>query len=60
MEETVKLELTKTEAEQLSALIEEMLTAMREANAEMARDQVEIEQLKAQTAARLEELRKVA
>ncbi|MBA3321384.1 MAG: hypothetical protein H0T45_08030 [Pyrinomonadaceae bacterium] len=60
MEETIKLELTKAEAEQLSALIEEMIAAMRQANEEMARDQVEIEQLKARTAARLEELRKVA
>ncbi len=60
MEETIKLELTKAEAEQLSALMEEMLAAMRKANEEMARDQVEIERLKAQTATRLEELRKVA
>jgi len=60
MEETIKLKLTKAEAEQLSVLIEEMITAMQQANEEMARDQVEIKRLKARTAARLEELRKVA
>jgi hypothetical protein len=60
MDETFKLELTKAEAEQLGAMIEEMLSAMRQANEEMARDQTEIERLKARTAARLEELRKVA
>jgi septal ring factor EnvC (AmiA/AmiB activator) len=60
MEEMVKLELPKAEAVRLYALIEEMLSAMRKANEEMARDQTEIERLKATTAARLEELRKVA
>jgi hypothetical protein len=60
MDEMIKLELPKAEAEQLGALIEEILSAMRKANEEMASDQTEIERLKARTAARLEELRKVA
>jgi len=39
-------------------MIEECLKAMRQANEEMARDQQEIERLKARTAARLDELKK--
>ena len=49
MEQTINTELTREEAEQLNALIEECLAAMRKANEEMAKDQAEIEQLQAET-----------
>ena len=49
MEETVKLEMTKGEAEQFRAMIKEYLVKMREANERMDRDQEEIDRLKAET-----------
>ncbi|HZS04733.1 MAG TPA: hypothetical protein VFD58_07855 [Blastocatellia bacterium] len=55
---TADLELTSSETAQISTMIEECLKAMRQANEEMARDQQEIERLKARTAARLDELKK--
>jgi hypothetical protein len=58
MDKPIDYELTSSEAAQISVMIEECLKAMRQANEEMARDQKEIERLKARTAARLEELKK--
>jgi hypothetical protein len=49
MAETIRLELTRSEAEQLSAMIEEVLVAMRRADELMAQDQREIDRLKLET-----------
>lgn len=49
MDQTIETNLTHEEAAQLSALIEECLAAMRKASEEMARDQIEIEKLQAET-----------
>ena len=57
MEQTANIELTREEAEQLSALIEECLAAMRKAHEEMAKDQAEIEQLQAETRAIIARMR---
>lgn len=59
MAETIKLEMTHAEAEQFQARIEEYLVKMRQARIESERDQEEIDQLKAQTRARLAEIRKL-
>lgn len=47
MNEVIKLELTSEEAAEL----EQMLAALRKANEQIARDQVEIEALQAETRA---------
>ncbi len=59
MAETIKLEIPRAEAEQFQSLIEECLVKMRQAQIEMERDQEEINQLKAQTRAKLAEIRKL-
>lgn len=51
MEETIKFELTKSEAEQLSALLAEVLSAMQQAEERMAKDQEEIDQLRGEVRA---------
>ena len=60
MEETVKLEMTKAEAEQLSELITECVEKIKRAREQMARDQVEIEQLRSETRAVIARLRSAA
>ncbi len=45
MPETIKLELTETEAESLRELIAECVNKMKQAHEQMARDQIEIDQL---------------
>jgi hypothetical protein len=59
MEETVKLEMTKAEAEQFEALIESCLERMRQTRIELDRDQEEIDWLKKQTRAKLDEIRRL-
>ena len=49
MEETIKLELTKSEAQQLSEMLEEVLDALQKAVERMAKEQEEIDQLRAET-----------
>jgi len=49
MEDEFKLDLTAEEAIKMDERIERMLAAMRKANEQMARDQIEIERLKAET-----------
>jgi small-conductance mechanosensitive channel len=51
MEETIKLEIPKAEAEQFQSLIEEYLERMRQAHQDIARDEAEFQQLKAETEA---------
>ena len=53
MEKTITLEMTNDEAAQLSALIEMCIARMDEAHEQMAKDQVEIERLRAGTRANL-------
>ncbi len=57
MEETVKLEMTKAEAEQFQAFIADCLEKMRQSNARMDQDEAEIAQLKAETRAMLNQLK---
>ncbi len=57
MEEIVKIEMTKAEAEQFRALVDECLVRMREANERMDRDQEEIDQLKTETRAMLNQIK---
>jgi hypothetical protein len=59
MENEFKLALTKEEAVKMDEQIEQMLAAMREANEQMARDQVEIDRLKAETASLLADLERM-
>ena len=47
MEDSVKFELSKSEAEQLSAMLTEVITAVDESVKRMARDQEEIDQHRA-------------
>lgn len=49
MEEVFKLDITEEEARQMDAEVEQMLTAMRQANERIADGQREIEQLQAET-----------
>jgi predicted aminopeptidase len=49
MEDTIKFEMTKSEAEQLSAILTEVIEAMDQAQARMAKDQEEIDRLRAET-----------
>ncbi len=51
MEESIRLELSETEAKGLRELIAECVQKMKLAHEVMARDQVEIEQLQAETRA---------
>ncbi|MCI0525071.1 MAG: hypothetical protein L0Y75_07385 [Acidobacteria bacterium] len=45
MPETIKLELTETEAKSLRELIVECVNKMKQAHDQMAKDQIEIERL---------------
>jgi hypothetical protein len=51
MEQTINTELTQEEASNLSKLLEECLVKMRQANEQMAQDQIEIEQMQNETRA---------
>ncbi len=59
MEDEFKLELTEEEAVKMDEQIEQMLEAMRKANEQMARDQVEIDRLKAETGSLLADLQRM-
>jgi len=59
MEDEFKLELTREEAIKMDEQIEQMLEAMRKANEQMARDQVEIDRLKAETGSLLADLQRM-
>ncbi len=59
MENEFKLNLTKEKAHELDEQMEQMLAAMQKANERMARDQIEIERLKAATGALLEDLARI-
>ena len=54
MEKTISLEMTSEEAAKLSALLEMCITKMDEAHGQMAKDQEDIERLRAKTQAKLE------
>ena len=54
MEDTIKFEMTQSEAEQLSAILDEVLAAMDRAQERMAKDQQEIDRLRAETRAIIE------
>ena len=49
MEEVFKLDITEEEARQMDSEVEQMLTAMRQANERITNQQQEIEQLQAET-----------
>ncbi len=49
MEEVFKLDITEAEAQQMDTEVDQMLTAMRQANERIATGQREIEQLQAET-----------
>lgn len=53
MSETITLGMSKDEVAQLSAIVETCVAAMRQAHEQMAKDQIEIERLKASTQAKL-------
>ncbi len=57
MEETIKLEMTKAEAEQFQSLIADYLEKMRQANKRMDEDEEEIEHLRADTRAMLNQIK---
>lgn len=57
MEDTVKLEMTKAEAEHFQSLITDCLEKMRQANERMDQDEAEIAQLKAETRAMLKQIK---
>lgn len=59
MEDEFKLDLTREEAIKMDEQIEQMLAAMRNANEQMARDQIEIDRLKAETWALLADLQRM-
>ncbi|MCI0523900.1 MAG: hypothetical protein L0Y75_01435 [Acidobacteria bacterium] len=59
MEDEFKLDLSREEAIKMDEQIEQMLAAMRKANEQMARDQVEIERLKAETWVVLADLQRI-
>ena len=54
MEEIIKFELTKNEAELLQAALDELLTAMDRSFERMAKDQAEIDQLRVEMRNRLQ------
>lgn len=60
MSRTMNVELTQEEAAHLTELIEECLAKIQQVHEEMALDQVEIEQLQAETRASLNRLWKAA
>ena len=57
MSKNLTLEPTADEAAQIEAAIKELLSQIKSANAEMAKDQREIEELKRQTQAILAKLK---
>ncbi len=57
MDETVKFEMTKAEAEQFQSFIADCLEKMRQSNLRMDQDEAEIAQLKAETRAMLNQLK---
>jgi len=57
MEEPMKLEMTPEETAQFSALIDQCLKAIREANERMDQTEAETAQLQAETRAMLNQLR---
>jgi ABC-type transporter Mla MlaB component len=59
MEDEFNLSLTREEAIKMDEQIEQMLAAMRKANEQMARDQIEIERLKTETWALLADLQRM-
>lgn len=57
MEETVRLEMTKIEAEQFQAMITDILEKMRQANERMDREEEEIARLKIETRVMLDQIK---
>lgn len=57
MEETIKLEMTKSEAEQVQAMIADCLEKMRQSNERMDREEEEIARLKAETRIMLDQIK---
>lgn len=57
MEETIRLEMTKAEAEQFQSLIADYLEKMRQANKRMDEDEEEIARLRAETRAMLNQIK---
>ena len=57
MEEPIRLEMTKAEAEQLQAVLADWSEKMRQANERMAQDEAEIARLKAETRAMLNQVK---
>jgi hypothetical protein len=60
MAETIKLEMTEAEAAQLRELLAECIEKIKQAREQMAKDQAEIEQYRAETRAVIERLRRKA
>ena len=58
MEKTLELKMTSSEASQIEAAIAKCDVALRQIFRRMKKDQVEIEKLKAQTRARLAEMKR--
>lgn len=58
MAELLNIELTKEQAIQIDSQLEAMLERMRKANEQMARDQVDIERLKKETAVIIADIQK--
>ncbi|MBL8207230.1 MAG: hypothetical protein JNM09_23560 [Blastocatellia bacterium] len=58
-EEAVPLTMTRSEYEQISALLEEVVGEMRNSNDRMAKDQEEIDRLQAKTKANLAEIKTI-
>ena len=59
MEDTIKLEIPKAEAEQVQAQIEACLIQIRQAQQVLVREQAEIDQLKEDTRQNLAEIRRL-
>ena len=57
MEETIKLEMTKSEAKQLQAMIADCLEKMRQSNERMDSEEEEIARLKAETRIMLNQIK---
>ncbi len=51
MKETIVIEIPKAEAELFQQMVEECLAAIKQANEQIAKDQAEIDRLKAETRA---------
>lgn len=57
MDETIKLEMTKSEAEYFQASIANFLEKMRQSNERMDREEEEIARLKAETRVMLDQIK---